>query len=198
MADLELAPHSELTLTWDEIIQDYRIAYRSRQVSLVGWREVMSGKAKFGIFGSGKELPQLAMAHVFQKGDFRSGYYRDQTFMFATGMTCSHEQLIMDEEISAMARHIAAGITVSDDTIAGDLIKQIGSRGSYLTCEHTLEHLRSAEYLAPRVSVRGPRATWQAAGAKDTATLAAEKARQYNTCPGTPLDPDKIKRLPKI
>lgn len=67
------------------ILQDYLLAYKSRQVSLVGRREVMSGKAKFGIFGGGKELAQIAMAKVFQKGDFRSGYYRDQTFMFAIG-----------------------------------------------------------------------------------------------------------------
>lgn len=75
-----------LGLSRDEILQDYRIAVRSRQASYTGWREVMSGKAKFGIFGSGKELPQLAMAHVFQPGDWRSGYYRDQTLMYATGM----------------------------------------------------------------------------------------------------------------
>lgn len=70
----------------EEIIIDYRLAYRSRQASQIGRREVLSGKAKFGIFGDGKELSQLAMAHVFKNGDFRSGYYRDQTFMFATGM----------------------------------------------------------------------------------------------------------------
>lgn len=75
-----------ISLSPEEILKDYRLAYQSRQVSLVGRREVMSGKAKFGIFGGGKELPQLAMARVFQIGDFRSGYYRDQTFMFATGM----------------------------------------------------------------------------------------------------------------
>ena len=73
------------SLKAEEIVADYRLAYRSRQASLIGRREVMSGKAKFGIFGGGKELPQLAMAHVFRAGDFRSGYYRDQTFMFATG-----------------------------------------------------------------------------------------------------------------
>jgi pyruvate/2-oxoglutarate/acetoin dehydrogenase E1 component/TPP-dependent pyruvate/acetoin dehydrogenase alpha subunit len=77
--------------TINEIIQDYRIAFRSRQVSYIGRREVLSGKAKFGIFGDGKELPQLAMARVFKKGDFRSGYYRDQTFMFATGMATIQE-----------------------------------------------------------------------------------------------------------
>ena len=76
----------EHLLSPEEILKDYRLAYCSRQASLVGRREVMSGKAKFGIFGDGKELPQLAMARVFRPGDWRSGYYRDQTFVFATGM----------------------------------------------------------------------------------------------------------------
>jgi pyruvate/2-oxoglutarate/acetoin dehydrogenase E1 component/TPP-dependent pyruvate/acetoin dehydrogenase alpha subunit len=70
----------------DVVLADYKIAFTSRQVSLIGRREVMSGKAKFGIFGDGKELAQIGMAKVFKKGDFRSGYYRDQTFMFAKGM----------------------------------------------------------------------------------------------------------------
>lgn len=69
-----------------EALSDYRIAFESRQASLLGRREVLTGKAKFGIFGDGKEVPQLAMARVFQNGDWRSGYYRDQTFMLATGM----------------------------------------------------------------------------------------------------------------
>lgn len=67
------------------VINDYVIAYRSRQASLLGRKEVLTGKAKFGIFGDGKELPQLAMAKAFKDGDFRSGYYRDQTFMMAIG-----------------------------------------------------------------------------------------------------------------
>ncbi|NOX46227.1 MAG: transketolase [Chlorobi bacterium] len=70
----------------DEVLNDYRIANESRQVSLLGRREVLTGKAKFGIFGDGKEIPQLAMAKAFKDGDWRSGYYRDQTFMFATGL----------------------------------------------------------------------------------------------------------------
>jgi 2-oxoisovalerate dehydrogenase E1 component len=68
-----------------EVLNDYRIAYESRETSLLGRKEVLTGKAKFGIFGDGKEVPQIAMAKHFQKGDWRSGYYRDQTFMFATG-----------------------------------------------------------------------------------------------------------------
>jgi len=76
----------KLNLTKAEILNDYRIANESRQASLLGRREVLTGKAKFGIFGDGKEIPQLAMARSFKKGDWRSGYYRDQTFMLATGM----------------------------------------------------------------------------------------------------------------
>ena len=68
-----------------QIINDYKTAFMSREVSLLGRREVLTGKAKFGIFGDGKELPQIAMSRVFKNGDFRSGYYRDQTFMFAIG-----------------------------------------------------------------------------------------------------------------
>ena len=66
-----------------EILRDYKLAYVSRECSIIGRKEVLTGKASFGIFGDGKELPQLAMAKYFKKGDFRSGYYRDQTFMFS-------------------------------------------------------------------------------------------------------------------
>ena len=86
MTDIDaISVTTDLSLDADEILQDYRLAYRSRQASLIGRREVMSGKAKFGIFGDGKEVPQVAMAKAFRKGDFRSGYYRDQTLMFALG-----------------------------------------------------------------------------------------------------------------
>ncbi len=68
-----------------EVLNDYKIAVVSRECSLLGRREVLTGKAKFGIFGDGKEVPQLALAKAFQNGDFRSGYYRDQTFMMAIG-----------------------------------------------------------------------------------------------------------------
>lgn len=68
-----------------EVLNDYKLAVVSRECSLLGRREVLTGKAKFGIFGDGKEVPQLAMAKAFRNGDFRSGYYRDQTFMMAIG-----------------------------------------------------------------------------------------------------------------
>ena len=70
----------------DEVLQDYRWVCISREASLLGRKEVLTGKAKFGIFGDGKEVAQVAMAKFFQPGDFRSGYYRDQTFMFASGL----------------------------------------------------------------------------------------------------------------
>lgn len=73
------------TLSKEELLRDYRLGWESRQASLTGRKEVFMGKAKFGIFGDGKELPQLAMARAFRPGDWRSGYYRDQTFMLATG-----------------------------------------------------------------------------------------------------------------
>ncbi len=70
----------------EEVLDDYRVAVESRELSQLSWNEVFSGKAKFGIFGDGKEVPQVAMARYFRNGDFRSGYYRDQTFMLASGM----------------------------------------------------------------------------------------------------------------
>lgn len=80
---------SETGLTQEEarkvILEDYRLACLSREASLIGRKEVLTGKAKFGIFGDGKELPQIAMAKFFENGDFRSGYYRDQTFMMGIG-----------------------------------------------------------------------------------------------------------------
>ncbi|HEX2054612.1 MAG TPA: thiamine pyrophosphate-dependent enzyme [Actinomycetota bacterium] len=83
---VELEPNG-FSLTPDEILADYRIAHQSRLASLAGTKEVRAGRATFGIFGDGKEVAELAMARAFRKGDFRAGYYRDQTFMFATGMS---------------------------------------------------------------------------------------------------------------
>jgi TPP-dependent pyruvate/acetoin dehydrogenase alpha subunit len=83
-----IPPHERVTFqfTRDSILRDYRIAFQSREASLSGRREVLTGKAKFGIFGDGKEVAQVALARAFRKGDFRSGYYRDQTLMFALGL----------------------------------------------------------------------------------------------------------------
>lgn len=84
-------PRSKVSLTSTELLDDYELAYTSRMVSTTGRKEVLTGKAKFGIFGDGKELPQIAMAKAFRAGDFRAGYYRDQTFMLASGMTTLEE-----------------------------------------------------------------------------------------------------------
>jgi len=101
-------PHAQpaslpLGLDRDAILNDYRIACRSRQASLLGRREVLTGKAKFGIFGDGKEIAQVAMAHSFRPGDFRSGYYRDQTLMLALGLVTLDEffaQLYADADVA--------------------------------------------------------------------------------------------------
>lgn len=95
-------------ISYDEfrsaILHDYRLANESRQASLIGRREVLTGKAKFGIFGDGKEIAQIAMAKVFRNGDFRSGYYRDQTFMMAAGLLTMQEffaQLYAHADVNA-------------------------------------------------------------------------------------------------
>jgi len=84
-----MQPETQLpktSFTRESILDDYRVAFRSRQASLIGRREVLTGKAKFGIFGDGKEVAQVALARAFRKGDWRSGYYRDQTLVFALGI----------------------------------------------------------------------------------------------------------------
>ncbi len=91
----DLAAKSQDQISFEEfqenVIEDYRLATESREASLIGRREVLTGKAKFGIFGDGKEIAQVAWAKVFKNGDFRSGYYRDQTFMMAIGALSTQE-----------------------------------------------------------------------------------------------------------
>lgn len=120
-------------LTPEEILFDYRIAVESRQASILGRKEVLTGKGKFGIFGDGKEIPQLAMARAFMPGDWRSGYYRDQTFMFASGLMTLEEffaQIYGDTDIAVnpgtagrvMNNHFATR-TVDSDGKWKDLTK---------------------------------------------------------------------------
>src|SRR5438105_15617231 len=88
----------------NEILKDYRVVCESREASLLGRKEVLTGKAKFGIFGDGKEVAQVAMAKFFKPGDFRAGYYRDQTFMFASGLATVQEffaQLYADPDVKS-------------------------------------------------------------------------------------------------
>jgi pyruvate/2-oxoglutarate/acetoin dehydrogenase E1 component/TPP-dependent pyruvate/acetoin dehydrogenase alpha subunit len=87
----------------EEVLKDYRVVCESREASLLGRKEVLTGKAKFGIFGDGKEVAQVAMAKFFKPGDFRSGYYRDQTFMFASGLSTVEQffsQLYADPDVN--------------------------------------------------------------------------------------------------
>src|SRR5205085_11569573 len=87
----------------EEVLRDYGLVCESREASLLGRNEVLTGKAKFGIFGDGKEVPQVAMAKFFKPGDFRAGYYRDQTFMFASGVATVEQffaQLYADPDIT--------------------------------------------------------------------------------------------------
>ena len=86
----------------EEVLNDFRTVCISRETSLLGRKEVLGGKAKFGIFGDGKEVAQVAMAKFFQPGDFRSGYYRDQTFMMAAGLATVEQvfaQLYADPDL---------------------------------------------------------------------------------------------------
>lgn len=117
-----------------EVLQDYRFACLSREAGLLGRKEVLTGKAKFGIFGDGKEVPQLAMAKFFKPGDFYSGYYRDQTFAFATGASTIKEffaQLYADPDVShdphsagrQMNCHFATA-TVNEDGEFLDLVNR--------------------------------------------------------------------------
>jgi trimethylamine--corrinoid protein Co-methyltransferase len=121
--------------------------------------------------------------------------------MFGAGMTCSHEQLIMDEEISAMCKRIARGIDVSDDSIALSLIKEIGpgSAGEkYLTADHTLRWLRTEEFLPPRVSVRSSYAVWQSQGGRNTYALSRERAKKYFDAKPVPFDGKRAAKLREI
>ncbi len=119
------------------VLDDYRIAYESRQVSILGWKEVMMGRARFGIFGDGKEVAQLAMAKVFRNGDWRSGYYRDQTFMMAAGLFTLEEffaQLYGETDLALnpgtggriMNNHFATR-SLDENGLWKDLVKQKNS-----------------------------------------------------------------------
>ncbi|WP_343693760.1 thiamine pyrophosphate-dependent enzyme [Chitinophaga sp.] len=103
----ELTMNTESRLSFEEfrkeVLEDYRLACESREVSLLARKEVLTGKAKFGIFGDGKEVAQVAMAKYFQPGDFRSGYYRDQTFAFASGIATPEQffsQMYADPDLA--------------------------------------------------------------------------------------------------
>ena len=138
-----------------EIVADYRLAFRSRVASVSGRREVLTGKAPFGIFGDGKEIAQLALAKVFRPGDWRTGYYRDQTFMFATGMSDLPRffaQLYTNTDVEAepssagrqMVSHFATRIVGPD----GRWTRQAGSMQSAADLSPVAAHMPRALGLA--------------------------------------------------
>lgn len=123
---------SNVKQKWDreQVLRDYTIVRQSREASLLGRKEVLTGKAKFGIFGDGKEVAQIAMAHAFKAGDTRSGYYRDQTFMFATGMLSVREffaQLYADTDL---ALEPASGGRQMNGHFA---VRQLDANGNWLS-----------------------------------------------------------------
>ncbi len=112
-----------------QVLDDYRVAMVSREASLIGRREVLTGKAKFGIFGDGKEVAQIAAAKFFKSGDFRAGYYRDQTFMFASGLASVEQffsQLFADPDL--MNDPFSAGRQM----VSHFATKQVDENGNWL------------------------------------------------------------------
>lgn len=119
--------------------------------------------------------------------------------MFATGMTCSHEQLLMDAELAALSRRLARGVSVNADTIARDVMETIGPHGeTYLTTDHTVNHLHSDEYHVPSIAVRGPRAVWEKDGGKDTYALARDQVCSLLKSSGPQPAGDVVSKLDKI
>jgi trimethylamine---corrinoid protein Co-methyltransferase len=124
--------------------------------------------------------------------------------MFATGVTCSHEQLLMDEMISAASLRIAAGMNVTPDTVARDLIAKVGpmsmgiTGGNYLTELHTLERLRGEEYLRPRLTVTGAYTAWRDRGSKDTYAMARDEVRRLRATPPPPFDASRRRAMEEI
>jgi 2-oxoisovalerate dehydrogenase E1 component len=139
----------------NNVLNDYKIAVQSREASLLGRKEVLTGKAKFGIFGDGKEVPQLALARVFKNGDFRSGYYRDQTIAIATGMSSLKElfsQLYANTDIEKeknsggrmMNAHFATRLLDTD----GRQISHLNQRNSAADASPTASQMPRALGLA--------------------------------------------------
>ncbi len=161
----------------EEVLNDYEIACISREASLLARKEVLTGKAKFGIFGDGKELAQIAMSKFFQAGDFRSGYYRDQTFMFASGLATVRQffaQLYADpdperEPFSTgrqMNCHFATAFTdgngewkdlVNYKNISSDIAPTAGQMPRALGLAHASKSFRHIEQLRqfPHLSDNG-------------------------------------------
>ncbi len=148
-----------LELSRDAITADYRLAFRSRVASVLGRREVLTGKAPFGIFGDGKEVAQLAMAKAFRPGDWRSGYYRDQTFMFATGMS---DLPRFFAQLYAHADVVADPASAGRQMIAHFATRSLDEGGRWL---RLVDQMNSAPDLSP-VAAQMPRSVGLAYASK--------------------------------
>ena len=171
-----------------EVLNDYRIISISRHASLIGRKEVLSGKAKFGIFGDGKELPQIAMAKVFEKGDFRSGYYRDQTFMLAIDklnikqiFSALYANTDINEEPMSAGRQMGSHFStpfLNDDGSFIDLTKQFNSSSDISPTSGQMPRLlglamasklyRSGKFNSEKHSVNGNEIAWGTIGNAST------------------------------
>jgi len=147
--------HTYNDLSFDDfksiILNDYRIVCESRQASLIGRKEVLTGKAKFGIFGDGKELAQIAMSKVFKNGDFRSGYYRDQTFMFAAGLLSMEQffaQLYAHPDVNADPS--SAGRCMNGH-YSTRLLNEDGSWKNLTTCKNSSADISPTAGQMPRL-----------------------------------------------
>ncbi len=141
--DTSSPPGPGSQFTRESILRDYRLAYQSRQASLIGRREVITGKAKFGIFGDGKEVAQVALARAFRPGDFRSGYYRDQTLMMALGLLTVEQffaQLYADADLEREPCSAGRSMTAHFGTCL------LGPDGAFLA---QAERLNSSSDVSP-------------------------------------------------
>ena len=183
-------PSDSPILSKEEILSDFRIAMTSRHASLMGRKEVFMGKAKFGIFGDGKEIAQIAMAKAFQLGDFRSGYYRDQTFMMALGELTVQQyfaQLYAHTDVKAepasagrlMNGHFATR-SINEDGSWKDLTKKYNSAADISPTAAQMPKLLGLAYASklfrenkglkvlPQFSVNGNEVAWGTIGNAST------------------------------
>ncbi len=152
--NIEVATMPEVEISFEEfkreVLNDYKIANVSRQMSLLGRREVLMGRAKFGIFGDGKEVAQIALAKQFKKGDWRSGYYRDQTLLLATGMTTPKNFFALLYGQTLLALNPDNGGRSFNNHFATRLIDNKGNWRSQLETKNTASDISPTAGQMPR------------------------------------------------
>lgn len=142
---------SKKKINVQEVLEDYKLAVESREASIIGRKEVFMGKAKFGIFGDGKELPQIAMAKVFRNGDFRSGYYRDQTFMFAIGELTVQQYFAQLYAHTSVEADPASGGRLMNGHFANRLLDEQGNWKSQTSMKNSSSDISPTAAQMPRL-----------------------------------------------